>query len=73
MGDGGLNVSSIDLSTDSPSWPYDSRVGLAFSYCLCITMVNTACYLHNSNYTVTLLMFNNSLLFNGEVCYPNLN
>jgi hypothetical protein len=31
----GLNVLSINLNTDSPSWSYDSRVGLVFSYCLC--------------------------------------
>jgi hypothetical protein len=35
MGYCGLNVLSINLNTDSPSWSYDSRVGLASSYCLC--------------------------------------
>jgi hypothetical protein len=35
MGYCGLNVWSITLITDSPSWSYGSHVGLAFSYCLC--------------------------------------
>jgi hypothetical protein len=35
MGYYGLNVFSITLNADSPSWSYDSLVGLAFIYCLC--------------------------------------
>jgi hypothetical protein len=61
------------FSTDPSSWLYDSRVGLAFSYCLCITLVNPVCYLHDSSYTVSLLMFDNSVLFNGEGRCPNSN
>jgi hypothetical protein len=35
MGYCGLNVLSINLNTHSPSWSYDSRVGLESSYYHC--------------------------------------
>jgi len=34
MGYCGLNALSITLNADSPSWSYDYRVGLEFSYCI---------------------------------------
>jgi hypothetical protein len=61
------------LSTNPSSWLYDNHDGLSFSYCLCITLVNPICYLHDSSYMVALLMFDNSVLFNGEGRCPNSN
>jgi hypothetical protein len=33
MGYWGLNVRLTTLDTESPSWSYGSRIGLAFGYC----------------------------------------
>jgi hypothetical protein len=51
MGYFGLNVLSINLNTDSPSWSYESRGGLASSYCLCYNNCKTFIVICTTQFT----------------------
>jgi hypothetical protein len=78
MGYCGFNVWSTTLDTDSPSWLYGSRIGLAFGYCLYdnndkpyITKIHFQVYIHPpyANNSFLLMKKASSLIqFDAWVC-----